>query len=103
MAGNVQEWTTTKHPEKIFPNDDHRVIRGGSFSESYWYARTSSRVVGDARGGAPHVGFRCVRDVETETIDREASRKERRRVMKKTQPWKDPVYWGAWALWGLPR
>ncbi len=43
-----------------------------------------------------------VRDFEQKEVDAEASRKAGSPVMKTTRPWKDPYYWAAWVLWGLP-
>nr|MDJ0523649.1 CHAT domain-containing protein [Planctomycetota bacterium] len=43
-----------------------------------------------------------VRTFEREEVDREASRKARRTVMRKVRPWQHPYYWAAWVLWGLP-
>ncbi|MDJ0521901.1 MAG: tetratricopeptide repeat protein [Planctomycetota bacterium] len=43
-----------------------------------------------------------VRTFEREEVDRDASRKARRTVMRKVRPWQHPQYWAAWVLWGLP-
>jgi formylglycine-generating enzyme len=73
MAGNVYEWTAT--PSRLYgpsPACDRsllsvmgrfRVIRGGSWMNLRFQARTSERLHGDPTGWSCFAsGFRCVRD-----------------------------------------
>ncbi|MGI5414471.1 formylglycine-generating enzyme family protein [Actinomadura luteofluorescens] len=73
MAGNVYEWTAS--PSRLYgPSPDcdesllsvmdrFRVIRGGSWMNLRFQARTSERLHGDPTGWACFAsGFRCVRD-----------------------------------------
>ncbi|MGI5201831.1 formylglycine-generating enzyme family protein [Spirillospora sp. CA-108201] len=73
MAGNVYEWTAS--PSRLYgPSPDcdasllsvmdrFRVIRGGSWMNLRYQARTSERLHGDPTGWACFAsGFRCVRD-----------------------------------------
>jgi formylglycine-generating enzyme required for sulfatase activity len=40
MHGNVWEWCENKYKQ----SDNHRVMRGGSWSSSAWYCRTAHRI-----------------------------------------------------------
>lgn len=65
MAGNVWEWCRDTIPAAQGMRGDWRVIKGGSFlcAENYcrgWRVEARQSTAPDS--GAPHIGFRCVKD-----------------------------------------
>ncbi|MFQ5615667.1 MAG: formylglycine-generating enzyme family protein [Anaerolineales bacterium] len=63
MAGNVQEWTGSAYdplPNEKFPPGDLRVVRGGSYNDTAYGARTSYRRAYPAGYFYPYLGFRVV-------------------------------------------
>ena len=63
MAGNVQEWTASDYEplsEENFPPATLRVVRGGSFNDTAYGARTSYRRAYPAGFFYPFLGFRVV-------------------------------------------
>ncbi len=63
MAGNVQEWTLSDYtplPDEAFPEGPLRVVRGGSFKDTAYGARTSYRRAYPAGYFYPFLGFRVV-------------------------------------------
>ncbi len=58
MAGNVYEWTSSLLSEAAW---DFRVIRGGSWGDSYVRCRNASRESFDPSQGSTFLGFRLVR------------------------------------------
>lgn len=65
MAGNVWEWCTDEVPAEDGMLGMWRVIKGGSYlcAENYcrgWRIGARQAVAPDS--GAPHLGFRCVKD-----------------------------------------
>lgn len=66
MAGNVQEWTGSVYipqPGEVFPVQDLRVVRGGSFNDTAFGSRTSYRRAYPPTYFYQFLGFRVV--VET--------------------------------------
>jgi formylglycine-generating enzyme required for sulfatase activity len=70
LAGNITEWTSSLYvpgdrgaPPRAATSDASRVIRGGSFGES-WMARTSARNQLSPSVVAANVGFRCALNAE---------------------------------------
>ncbi|HLF89623.1 MAG TPA: SUMF1/EgtB/PvdO family nonheme iron enzyme, partial [Anaerolineales bacterium] len=63
LAGNVQEWTASDYdplPEEKFPAATLRVVRGGSYYDTAYGARTSYRRAYPAGFFYPFLGFRVV-------------------------------------------
>jgi len=63
MAGNVQQWTSTSYtplPEEVYPEGPLRVVRGGSFNDFAYGARTSYRRAYPPGYCFPFLGFRIV-------------------------------------------
>jgi gamma-glutamyl hercynylcysteine S-oxide synthase len=63
MCGNIQEWTASKYepaPDEIFPSSDLRVVRGGSYDDTAFGARTSYRRAYPPGYFYPFLGFRVV-------------------------------------------
>ena len=63
MAGNVQEWTASPYTpleDEVFPQTDLRTVRGGSFNDTAYGARTSYRRGYPAGYFYPYLGFRLV-------------------------------------------
>ena len=63
MCGNVQEWTSSPYPplaDELFPTQDLRVVRGGSFNDTAFGARTSYRRGYPPGYFYPFLGFRVV-------------------------------------------
>jgi formylglycine-generating enzyme required for sulfatase activity len=63
MAGNVQQWTSEAYsplPDEAFPEGPLRVVRGGSFHDSAYGARTSYRRAYPPGYFFPFLGFRIV-------------------------------------------
>ena len=58
MAGNVWEWTSTKHKE----NRAWYAVRGGGWGNNPWCLRATYRHGNPPDIGLDMVGFRCVAD-----------------------------------------
>jgi formylglycine-generating enzyme required for sulfatase activity len=68
VSGNVWEWTSDWYgPYPFPPADGHaKVLRGGSFSrrfEKWMHTRLRERA--KPKDGGPHLGFRCVKTLDT--------------------------------------
>lgn len=57
MSGNVWEWTSTY-------DDRYAILKGGSFFEEGWTAKTTSRLRSIPNDSKDYAGFRCVKDVK---------------------------------------
>ncbi len=57
MSGNVWEWTNTYE-------DRYAILKGGSFFEEGWTAKTTSRLRSIPNDSKDYAGFRCVKDVK---------------------------------------
>jgi formylglycine-generating enzyme required for sulfatase activity len=69
VSGNVWEWTSDWYgPYPFPPEDGHaKVLRGGSFSRRFEkWMHTRLRERGKPKEGGPHLGFRCVKTLDTE-------------------------------------
>jgi formylglycine-generating enzyme required for sulfatase activity len=63
MAGNVQQWTASLYqpmPEEVYPPGALRVVRGGSFNDTIYGARTSYCRAYPPGYFHPFLGFRLV-------------------------------------------
>jgi formylglycine-generating enzyme required for sulfatase activity len=63
MGGNVQQWTSSVYkplPEETFPSGPLRVVRGGSFNDTVFGARSSYRRAYPPGYFYPFLGFRIV-------------------------------------------
>ncbi len=63
LAGNIQEWTTSMYTplqDEIFPRTRLCTVRGGSFNDTAYGARTSYRRGYPAGYFYPYLGFRLV-------------------------------------------
>ena len=63
MAGNVQQWTASEYTPiegEVFPPGPLRVVRGGSFNDTIYGARTSYRRAYPPAFFYPFLGFRVV-------------------------------------------
>jgi formylglycine-generating enzyme required for sulfatase activity len=61
MAGNVQEWTASQYtplPDEVYAHPTLRVVRGGSFNDTVFGARTSYRRAYPPGYFYPFLGFR---------------------------------------------
>ena len=58
MAGNVWEWTASRHPDR----PDRVILRGGGWGNNPYCLRTSYRHDNPADIGLDMVGFRCAAD-----------------------------------------
>ncbi|MBX3086213.1 MAG: SUMF1/EgtB/PvdO family nonheme iron enzyme [Anaerolineae bacterium] len=78
MAGNVAEWVADWYGESYYQqvgaasinplgptNGSHKVIRGGSFANLPFFARSVHRMDRSPDEGAYDIGFRCVTDVKS--------------------------------------
>jgi len=76
MAGNAYEWVADRYEEDYYqesPDEnptgpasgDRRVLRGGSYGDWYFYARTTYRAYDYAVNTSDEFGFRCVRDASS--------------------------------------
>ncbi len=74
MAGNVWEWTADLYSDTYYKNSpsenplgpdsgDIRVLRGGSWYNYDFVARSASRVRSDPSGTSGVIGFRCARSL----------------------------------------
>jgi formylglycine-generating enzyme required for sulfatase activity len=57
ILGNVWEWVL---PDRSLSTSGQAFIRGGSWSDSSWYLRSTYRRPVEAKGSFSNVGFRCV-------------------------------------------
>lgn len=63
MAGNVQEWTNSPYtpmPGEVYPVNDLRVARGGSYNDTAYGSRASYRRAYPPGYFYPFLGFRVV-------------------------------------------
>lgn len=63
LAGNIQEWTSSPYTalaDEPFPVPDPRTVRGGSFNDTAYGARTSYRRGYPQGYFYPYLGFRLV-------------------------------------------
>jgi iron(II)-dependent oxidoreductase len=63
LAGNVQEWTASRYqplPEEDFPPGDLFTVRGGSYNDTAYAARTTYRRGYPGGYFFPYLGFRIV-------------------------------------------
>ncbi len=63
MAGNVQEWTASEYTplsDEVYPSTMLRVVRGGSYNDTAYGARTSYRRAYPPGYFYPFLGFRVV-------------------------------------------
>jgi len=63
MAGNVQQWTASEYvpsPGEVFPPGPLRIVRGGSFNDAVFGARTTYRRAYPPAYFYPFLGFRVV-------------------------------------------
>jgi formylglycine-generating enzyme required for sulfatase activity len=74
MAGNVQEWVADsfiyypaemQRNPKMVSEGESIVVRGGSFNNSWSYARTARRMGFPPEDSIEFLGFRCARDQTT--------------------------------------
>jgi formylglycine-generating enzyme required for sulfatase activity len=79
MTGNVGEWVADPYEENFYQKSpyrdpkgpeqgDQKVIRGGSWRETKKNARPSKRFQAKPWRHDITVGFRCAKDVDTETL-----------------------------------
>jgi formylglycine-generating enzyme required for sulfatase activity len=74
MAGNVSEWVqgsydagsyeymSTINPNVNDPNNQRKVVRGGSWKDVAYYLQVSSRDYEYADSARSYIGFRTVQD-----------------------------------------
>ena len=74
MAGNVAEWTNSSYnsgayeyvaslnPNMSFPNEQRKVVRGGSWKDVAYFLRVSSRDYEYSDTSRSYIGFRTVQD-----------------------------------------
>lgn len=66
MAGNVWEWTTTAPEGTMSGDQNHRIVKGGSYLDGQHDLRISNRVLRNPEERHPDVGFRLVSEVPNE-------------------------------------